>query len=354
MKIQSVKEHEVNAQAKKQHFLTVLFSVTCIFFLSIFGTHSLYHNKVVLGSVCIGGAILNLVNFAFLRITGRYREACFIILLLMTVLTLYLICSGGSNNTGPLWFYVMPLLTFYVLELKFGIISMLGLLLMVALILLVPDNPFLQTQYASDFVTRFIASTISVSVLAFAFEYSRQDWVREITALNRTLEEMSRTDELTGLINRRDMKERLSEEVARFKQNKRAFSIVMGDIDHFKQINDTYGHDCGDVMLKSIAIEMELLTKEQDKVCRWGGEEFLLLLPETNLEEGVEVAERLRETLETLSIEYDTEILGVTMSFGVAEFNGSETLLDCLKRADGRLYHSKQNGRNQVTAINSE
>lgn len=352
--INSVKEHEVTAKTKKQHFLAMMFLVTCIVFLSIFGAQSLYNDKNVLGLVCIAAALLSMFNLAFLRITGRYRDACFIILLLMTVLTLYLLCSGGSNNTGPLWFYVMPLLTFYVLELKYGIVAMSVLLVLVSLILLIPDSPFLLTRYEPDFISRFIASTFAVSLLAFAYEYIRQDWYREITEMNSVLEAMSRTDELTGLINRRDMRERLNEEVARFKQNKRPFSIIMGDIDHFKMINDQYGHDCGDTVLKSIAFEMKLLTKEQDKVCRWGGEEFLLLLPDTKLEGGAEVAERLREALESHTIEYGSRILGATMSFGVAEFNGSETLQEFVKSADTRLYFAKQQGRNRVISNDGE
>lgn len=353
MRLESVKEHEVNAKAKKQHFLAMLFSVTCIIFLGIFGIQSFYNSNAMLGTVCISGSLLSFLNVIFLRITRRYRDACLIILLLMTVLSIYLICTGGTNNTGPLWFYVMPLLVFYVLELKYGIVAMSTLIFVIAVILLLPDNPLLVTRYEFDFITRFLGSVISVSLLAFGFEYSRHEWQHEVTAMNNALESLSRTDELTGLINRRDMRERLSEEVARFKQNKRPFSIVMGDIDHFKKVNDDYGHDCGDTMLKRIAAEMELLTKEQDKVCRWGGEEFLLLLPETNLEEGAEVAERLRMSLESFAIKYGTTTLSATMSFGVAEFNGSESLLDCVKRADRRLYVSKDRGRNQVTASNS-
>lgn len=339
---------KMEAQVRKQYFLATLFSVTCIAFLCLFGVQSFFNGNIFLGVTCMVGAVLNLVNLIFLRITKKYQVACLVIVLLMTLLTIYLVCSGGSNNTGPLWFYVMPILTFYVLELRYGLLTLVVLELLLIYILLVPENPILFADYDPYFISRFLGSLFAVSILAFAYEYSRQDWQKEIVGLSDALDKISRTDELTGLTNRRDMTERLEEEVARFKQNKRPFSIIVGDIDYFKQINDKYGHHCGDMVLKEIAHVMDSLTKEQDRVSRWGGEEFLVLLPDTNIEKGHVVAERLRQLVANLRILYDQQTIHTTMSFGVAEFNGSQDLTESMKTADNNLYYSKKNGRNCV------
>lgn len=345
----SIKNHTITANTKKQYFLTILFSVTSILFLGAFGTLSIFQNNHILGATCLTGSALNIINLIYLHISGKYRVACLIIVILMIGLTVYLVCSGGSNNTGPLWVYVMPILIFYVLELRNGLITLIFLESVIAVILLLPDNPLLSTTYSSDFTIRFLASLFAVSILSFAFEFTRQDWQKEIINLNRLLEEASRTDELTGVTNRRDMNEKLVEEIARFKQNNRPFSLIMGDIDHFKRINDTYGHDCGDTVLKEITNLMVTMTKEQDKVSRWGGEEFLFMLPETPLEKGRFVAERLRKEIENLTIEYDNKSVQVTMSFGIVEYNGSQNLPECLKEADTKLYISKQRGRNCIS-----
>lgn len=176
-----------------------------------------------------------------------------------------------------------------------------------------------------------------------------------ISSQNSQLKEMleqvqvySRTDVLTGLYNRRYMMEKLSAEVARYRRSQRSFVLISGDIDFFKAVNDTYGHDCGDRVLQEVARVMKNLLREQDSLARWGGEEFLVLLPETDAEQGLQAAERIRTQVGALKVREKQCDVSVAMTLGVAEFGEGDTIDTTLKRADDALYRGKRQGRNQV------
>ena len=162
----------------------------------------------------------------------------------------------------------------------------------------------------------------------------------------------SETDPLTGLFNRRTFTKRLESEVARFKRNKKTFSTIFGDIDFFKKINDTYGHAAGDYILVSISNLMSIEKREIDQVARWGGEEFLMLLPETDLKGAVLHANKLRELIAAYPFIFDGQKIPVTMSFGVSEYNGSSNIDKTIDLADQRLYLAKTSGRNKVVSEN--
>jgi diguanylate cyclase (GGDEF)-like protein len=168
------------------------------------------------------------------------------------------------------------------------------------------------------------------------------------TSAERHMESMALTDPLTGLLNRRSMEQRLREAAHGVQRSGRAFSVVMADVDHFKRINDEHGHAAGDRVLRAVAGLFVEQLRAHDAVSRWGGEEFLLLLPET---EGVlagEVAERLRAIAEARLAESAAIGQAVTLTFGVAVFNGAIRVAECLKKADDALYAGKEAGRNRV------
>lgn len=170
--------------------------------------------------------------------------------------------------------------------------------------------------------------------------------------VQKQLELAARTDSLTGLANRRDMIEKVENERKRFVRNQRVFSLALGDIDNFKNFNDRFGHDCGDLVLVSIAETIRSLVREQDCVARWGGEEFLLLLPETDIEGGQVVSEKIRLAIAGSDYRYRDAILAVTMTFGVSVYDDAGMEIDdCLKRADNALYRGKADGKNCVVAL---
>lgn len=160
------------------------------------------------------------------------------------------------------------------------------------------------------------------------------------------LKQLYITDQLTGIFNRAKFCEAINEEIknAAASRNKR-LSIVMFDIDHFKKINDTYGHDVGDEVLKKLVELVKGCTRESDIFARWGGEEFMILLPDADLEIAYNMAERIRSTIEKSPFgEVDT----VTCCFGIAQFLPGDSVEMLTKRVDKALYKAKQRGRNRV------
>jgi two-component system cell cycle response regulator len=160
---------------------------------------------------------------------------------------------------------------------------------------------------------------------------------------------MATTDALTGLLNRRAFLESTRREVARAKRYNDHLSVVLLDVDHFKHINDKRGHSAGDLVLSAVGKLLNTSLRTCDIVARWGGEEFVLVLPATALEQGEEVAERVRKTLASANIkDSNGDVIPVTASFGVAAYNGDETLEQMIDRSDRAMYLAKSGGRNRV------
>lgn len=162
----------------------------------------------------------------------------------------------------------------------------------------------------------------------------------------KRLELMAVTDGLTGLYNHRFIFERLEEETAKVSRYGRPLSVIMLDIDNFKRVNDTFGHRTGDEVIQSVANSIMANIRKTDVAGRYGGEEFLVLLPETDLKAARVVAEKIRSTVNQLS--FATSALSVTISAGVAEAEKGETFEALITRVDTKLYQAKRNGKNRV------
>ncbi len=176
----------------------------------------------------------------------------------------------------------------------------------------------------------------------------------ELQKSNEKLEQLSRTDPLTGLSNRRDLLEKINYEILRMERSHLSFALVLLDVDHFKKFNDTWGHECGDEVLKMLSRVLLELNRKPDHVGRWGGEEFLLVLPETTLENGVRVAERLRKRIENESICWKNQDLRITLTMGVSIYDPELGVDGSIDLADKRLYLGKNAGRNRVVAEGGE
>ncbi len=172
--------------------------------------------------------------------------------------------------------------------------------------------------------------------------------ITKIKEMEEKLKLLSVTDQLTQIYNRVKFHETLNEEIKRNRRYETDLSIIMLDIDHFKSINDTHGHDVGDKVLVALVTLIKKYIRDTDIFSRWGGEEFILLLPHTTLENAAKLAERIRQKI----MEYHFEQAGnVTCSFGVSQFKGEDTDETYTKRVDNALYESKRTGRNKVTVI---
>ncbi len=170
---------------------------------------------------------------------------------------------------------------------------------------------------------------------------------RELKRNEATIQELMLTDSLTGVGNRRRLDEALAIEVERGRRYGNTLCLLIMDLDHFKEVNDRYGHAVGDEVLKRFAALLRDHCRQSDLVARFGGEEFVLLLPDVHLESAVACAERIRQRLASQPLA--PQVGRVTASFGVAMLSSNEEGGDLLRRADQALYRSKKEGRNRVT-----
>lgn len=170
----------------------------------------------------------------------------------------------------------------------------------------------------------------------------------QLLRLNEDLKTLSLRDPLTNIGNRRFMTERLREEAERARRVGANFSLALIDIDHFKNVNDLFGHGAGDDVLCRVADTVRACLRDYDVFARWGGEEFVIALPETDLATAVSVCERVRVAIERLRVQRDDFEISVTVSFGVTEYRSGELPAETVARADVALRRAKAGGRNRL------
>jgi len=160
------------------------------------------------------------------------------------------------------------------------------------------------------------------------------------------MEQLASTDQLTGLYNRRSMLERIEIETVRMGRTWKPFSFIMLDIDDFKKINDTFGHECGDNVLIMLAQVLADSLRLQDVPARWGGEEFLLLLPDTTIDGALQLAEKICHNIESICVSCHENKIQFTVSAGVSSYDHPEPIESVIRKADDALYHAKKAGKN--------
>ncbi|ACD95827.1 diguanylate cyclase [Trichlorobacter lovleyi] len=204
---------------------------------------------------------------------------------------------------------------------------------------LTPELEKIVSRYAK--LLRRFSKIVTISD---SYQFQLQD-------LNMRLELMVRTDILTGLANRMEMLNQLEVELKRSERHNKTFSLILGDLDLFKQVNDTFGHLAGDRVLRQIGTQLKDNLRSEDVCARWGGEEFMVLLPETSLEQAVIVAEKLAAAVRGKEIVWDTQPIHLTMSFGVGAFCAGCSIDEFIQQVDNALYAAKNAGRDRVVKV---
>lgn len=191
-----------------------------------------------------------------------------------------------------------------------------------------------------------IGMTIDATLLALALAYQ----FRSIQVEHKLAEQLASSDPLTGLNNRRAFVEKAQLVWNMAQRSQRELSVIILDIDHFKSINDRYGHAAGDTALVAVSEVLSVSARDEDVVARWGGEEFLILLPETGLESALVMAERLKQAIQEIRVPACNAEITFTASFGVAHKAEHENLNELISEADRYLYQSKEGGRNRISS----
>lgn len=330
--------------------LPAVYCLVALVFLLSFAIESFRHFHPGHAQVLLGFALLTVACYLYQRLSGNRQATNIILVILLGALCLFLLYTGGIGGTGPLWYFVFPLFALFVLRLWAGLMAVILLLAVTVFLFWHPVAGFHPAQYSADFRERFLAVYTAVSLMAFFYAFTRASSELELSNLAIAMHEMANTDVLTRLPNRRRMLDVLYQEVGRTRRGHGVFSLIMMDLDHFKSLNDRHGHDCGDAVLRALPAIAHGQLRTQDVFARWGGEEFLVLLPGTALDGATQVGERLRAAVAANPVQFEGRELKVTASFGVAEFRPDDDLDACIGHADSNLYLAKSGGRNRVVA----
>ena len=184
-------------------------------------------------------------------------------------------------------------------------------------------------------------------------EENKMEVIKQINYMYSRTKYLSLTDELTELPNRRCFDNEFNKEFLRAQRYKNNLTLVMFDIDHFKQVNDTYGHQCGDYILKQVSKAALQTFRQTDTVYRTGGEEFMVILTETDINQCIIPLERFRKTIETLLLDFNNQNINITVSIGACQYSPDiKTKEELIEKADNALYKAKNSGRNQ-TVLNT-
>lgn len=271
-----------------------------------------------------------------------------ITLCILYLLMFYLVYSGGIAQSGPLWIYIIAPVSLFIYGLRQGLMNIAFFMAIIALIIFIPSDSPTYLHYPVEFKIRLIISFLAVTFLSGVYEYSREKSYQHTLELGREYQQLAHFDSLTELPNRRYAQNILKQEKARFERNKEPLTIMLCDIDHFKKINDAYGHNVGDFVLVELAKIFIQQIRKQDSVARWGGEEFLFIFPQTSAENARVIAEKIMHKLQSHLIEYEDIAMKVTASMGICEFSGQQSIDEVINSADRFLYQAKESGRNQV------
>lgn len=207
------------------------------------------------------------------------------------------------------------------------------------------STTFVQIVYCINCGVAFFMQSVFSALYTVEVRHFRENLEREKNALHI----IAHIDPLTNLLNRRAMQPHLENSKVLADTDSKPFSVILCDIDNFKRVNDVYGHSIGDQVLRDIAHTFASNLDKEDYVCRWGGEEFLILVPDTQ-NTAVNIAEKLRKEVEKLIISTDDATLSVTMTFGVAEYIKDSRIESMIKKADDNLYTGKDSGKNRVVS----
>lgn len=267
---------------------------------------------------------------------------------IITLLFIFLAVNAIEDGSAILWLFAYPAIIFYISEARVGILACAVGLFGTALLFSPLGSSMLDLPYTAGFKLTMLAVLAFVMTTCYALDQSRRRSKLVLLKLASEFEYAAKHDALTGLANRREAHAQLDTEYERYLRNKRPFSVLLMDIDLFKSINDNYGHHVGDEAIVMVARTLEGQSRRVDTLSRWGGEEFLLLLPETDAEESAQTAERIRFKIATTPIKTDGQTIATTVSIGVATITGSESVDRLLQRADEALYEAKSRGRNLV------
>lgn len=290
--------------------------------------------------------IINLLIYIALRNQTLQRRA---FIVLSTLMFTYVSVSAVENGSAILWLFAYPPIVFYISDARVGVGTCIMGFMGIALLFFSPlSDQLLDLPYSTSFRITMLVALGFEMITCYILDRSRRRSKLSLLALAQEFEYAAKHDTLTGLANRREALAQLEAEYERYLRTSRPFSVLLVDIDLFKNVNDTYGHHVGDELIVLVAITLQEEARKMDTSARWGGEEYLILLPETDTGGAVQIANRIREAIAEKTVMVGQTAAGCTASIGVATITEGESIDKLLQRSDEALYRAKALGRDRV------
>ena len=341
-------KNNINDENFRQPHVISLFALVGMSIAAIMGVIALFNENSILSATLFLASFIYFIAYYTYKKLENIALSSAVILYSLYLLMFYLVFTGGVENTGPLWIFIVSPVSVFMHGLKRGLVDITIFITIISTIMFMPTDIVAHAAYSTEFKLRLIYSFLTVTFLSALYEYSRGQSYKHILELSKKYQKLAHFDPLTQLSNRRDALQILKQEQARLRRNNEPLSVILCDVDHFKKINDQYGHNIGDAVLIDLAKIFTNNIRKQDCVARWGGEEFLFILPQTFAKNACVIAEKIQEKMQAHRFNYKGKTIKVTVSMGIEQLNEGQSIDEVINSADKYLYQAKDSGRNQI------
>ena len=325
-------------------FLIDVYAIVGALIMLPLGTLSIVNGHDLLGDILIANSVFSLGLMVYSRLTQQVRLVSYLFAAQGGILGLFLVIQGGIEGTGA---YYAPALALIMIML--GITTMrsgfiISLIFLAALTLGLYSEQFEIYHYNEIHKSRIVIGLSCILIMALISEWLRIKSYAAISQANLQLSVDANHDPLTQLLNRRGFEI----EIEHMGGTDFPAALAVIDIDHFKKINDEYGHDAGDIALQQVAGHLKNNIKGKDLICRWGGEEFVVLFRHTSIKNAETVLNQLGHIIRSTTISHQNNHFQLTFSAGVAQLRYRNNLRRCMNQADELLFQAKENGRDRI------
>jgi diguanylate cyclase (GGDEF)-like protein len=321
--------------------------ISTVMFTIVAAINFIVFSSIELGLLDSVGTIVSLGIYAWFRKTGNVALASWMITTAFTALVMYFIFMVNGTANSFMWAILIPPISYFLLGKNWGTVFsaiIFGFCCYIAY-QLYDSQP--AVEYSLGSFLNIVEVSVALLLMFRFYEGTRSDAYRELSYQNQKIQLLAETDKLTGLFNREKFDQYLINLMSSNDRSKTSLSLLLLDVDHFKKINDSKGHLEGDKILKGLAEVLRNRMRPNDLLARWGGEEFVVVLPDTQVDNAKDFAERLRAHVEQNTIVG----VNVSVSIGVTQLTAHDNIDALLFRADQALYKAKNKGRNRVEVI---
>lgn len=322
-------------QARLVHIVLIMMTL----YFAVIGTLNVFLFKDYdLAAMDYGGMLAVASLLIYFRRSANLRLAAWLLVITLTSIMLYFIHLTAAQAYSIIWVTLLPPIAFFLLGRQAGTWICAAVFIYVVAYFYLQLPTMTPVQLSNGSLFNIMEVLLAHWLLFRLYERSRAEAYVE-------LERLSVTDKLTGLYNRSHLDDIMQQEIIRHRRNGQPLTVVLCDIDHFKLINDKYGHLVGDAILRDLAGLLKSNMRTTDFCGRWGGEEFLIICPDTPATAAATIIRKLQHSIRQASM---TEKIHITLSFGIASLQAHESAEDQLRRADNALYEAKRQGRDRM------